>query len=130
MREEVEGRAADVSPDVLLQVAVAARKIAGLDAVPLLHAVALVCKDDPLIPRIVWRNSFLPLANPDNARRFADLIEATNLDLAPGLVALLPHAVDRLSSLPDLSGAPVRRLVKALLDADTPEGPRSGQGRP
>ena len=67
VRRRLQSLANDDSPDVQLQVAVAARKVEGLDPVALLVAVASACKDDPLIPRIVWQNLH-PLLKKDRGR--------------------------------------------------------------
>jgi putative membrane-bound dehydrogenase-like protein len=46
----------DPSPDVLLQIAIASRKIEGIDAVETLLKVLARCGEDKLIPHIVWQN--------------------------------------------------------------------------
>ena len=56
IRERVTALAADASPDVRLQVAIAARKIEGLDPVPVLLEVLSLSENDKLIPHIVWQN--------------------------------------------------------------------------
>jgi len=53
---KVASMAKDPSPDVALQVAIAARKIEGIDAEAVLADVLLACGDDRLIPHIVWQN--------------------------------------------------------------------------
>ena len=54
--EKIKALAADPSPDVQVQVAIAAKKIEGIDALPLLVAVAAKCGEDKIIPNIVWQN--------------------------------------------------------------------------
>src|SRR6185437_4480026 len=56
IKAKVLGLAHDPSADVLLQVAIAARKIEGVDPIPTLLEVLSVCGDDKLIPVIVWQN--------------------------------------------------------------------------
>ncbi len=48
--------AADPAPDVRLQVAIAARKLEGVDPVPTLFEILATAGDDKLIPHIVWQN--------------------------------------------------------------------------
>src|SRR5204862_1817428 len=62
----ISALAKDKSPDVLLQVAIAARKITGLDAMPILLDVLAHCGDDKLIPHIVWQNLH-PLLEKDRS---------------------------------------------------------------
>ncbi|MEX0741478.1 MAG: hypothetical protein WD079_01690, partial [Phycisphaeraceae bacterium] len=64
----------DGSPDVKLQLAIAATKLQGRDAVEPLAEVLGHAGDDPLIPQIVWANLHTLLA--DGATRFLDAIEA------------------------------------------------------
>src|SRR5262245_12917358 len=52
----IEALTNDLSPDVKLQVAVAARKISGLAPLPLLVDVLAKCGDDKVIPHVVWQN--------------------------------------------------------------------------
>jgi putative heme-binding domain-containing protein len=59
-RDRVLAAGGDASPDVRLQAAIAARKLLGLQAIPLLVDVLSNSGDDPLIPHIVW-NNLLPL---------------------------------------------------------------------
>ncbi len=68
IRSKALGLAHDSSPDVLLQVAIAARKIEGADAIPTLLQVLSACGEDKLIPAIVWQNLH-PLLE-ENADRF------------------------------------------------------------
>src|SRR5205085_6681579 len=56
LRERIVALARDRSPDVRLQVAIAARKLAGVAAPTVLLDVLAHAGDDPLIPRIVWQN--------------------------------------------------------------------------
>jgi len=92
--EKVVTLAADPSADVQLQVAVAARKIEGVDSLPLLVTVAASCGDDKLIPHIVWQNLH-PLLE-DSFPRFLAEVKKHNLTGAPGLKQILPRATERL----------------------------------
>src|SRR5207253_8513481 len=54
VRDRLLALTTDPSPDVRLQVAIAARKLAGVEPLPLLLQVLSVSGDDKLIPPIVW----------------------------------------------------------------------------
>ena len=107
LRDRVASLARDPAPDVQLQVAIAARKVEGLDALPVLVDVLAHCGQDKLIPYIVWPNLH-PLLEEQSAR-FVRLVERTDLQTAPGLVKLLPRVVERLLSgrIPDVAAVPV-----------------------
>lgn len=109
VRERVIELACDPEPDVRLQVAIAARKIVGVDPLPPLFEVLARCEtDDPLLPRIVWQNLH-PLL-PDDGQRFVALASASDALSNSGVAALLPRAVERLLAAPHGLG-PVATLV-------------------
>jgi putative membrane-bound dehydrogenase-like protein len=83
----------DPSPDVRLQLAIAARRVKGLDALPLLLRVLDKCGDDKLIPHIVWQNLH-PLLE-DRATDFLKLAEK-DLPRSPNLGRLMPRAIERI----------------------------------
>ena len=125
VRETVVRLARDVSPDVQLQVAIASRKIAGCDALPLLVDVLAHCGQDKLIPAIVWPNLH-PLLET-SAARFAALVNSVIANTRPpssqvlplnlnrplsspipyGLASLMPNAIERVLSAknPDIEAA-------------------------
>jgi putative membrane-bound dehydrogenase-like protein len=90
--------AKDPSPDVQLQVAIAARKLKGVDPLPILFDVLTHCGDDKLIPHIVWQNLH-PLLEKDG-ERFLTLAAKADLAKSPGLAKVLPRAVDRILGNP------------------------------
>ncbi|MFO0928364.1 MAG: PVC-type heme-binding CxxCH protein [Gemmataceae bacterium] len=93
VRERVAALASDVSPDVRLQVAIAARKVDGLDPVPLLvDVLAGGTGDDPLLPRIVWQNLH-PLLETKGDQFLAVVRKRAG---AVDLGGLLPRVVERL----------------------------------
>ncbi len=92
----------DPSPDVQLQVAIAARKLQGVDPLPVLLDVLTHCGDDKLIPHIVWQNLH-PLLEKDG-ERFLTLAGKVDLAKSPGLAKVLPRAIDRI--LGNTSGDP------------------------
>jgi putative membrane-bound dehydrogenase-like protein len=94
--------ASDPAPEVQLQVAIAARKLADHDALPLLTEVLGRAGDDALIPHIVWQN-LQPQLEKDG-ERFLHLASKVDLAKAPGMAKLLPRAIDRI--LGNASGDP------------------------
>jgi putative membrane-bound dehydrogenase-like protein len=117
VREAFVPLARDPSPDVQLQVAIAARKIEGIDALALLVDVLDHCRHDKLIPAIVWPNLH-PLIAGDPGR-FAALVGSKKTPASPGLSATLPRAVDRLMAADPFDPRP----VAAVLDATTSRAP-------
>ena len=110
----------DGSPDVQLQVAIAARKIEGFfafDPLPVLLDVLAHCGDDKLIPHIVWQNLH-PLLEKDGDR-FLTLAGKVDLAKSPGVAKLLPRAIDRILGNP--SGDPA--VVVAFLEKLPTRGP-------
>jgi putative heme-binding domain-containing protein len=105
VRDAIVALARDDSPDVQLQVAIASRKIEGLDAMPVLVDILAHCGQDKLIPAIAWTNLH-PLLETDGARLAALLKESAK----PGSV---PPAIATLLS----------RMVDRLLGARTPDAP-------
>jgi len=114
--------AADASPDVRLQVAIAARKIRGLDAITLLVEVLRNSAADPLIPQIVWQNLH-PLLE-FQGQEFLRAARAAELERAAGVAALLPRVCDRFLARRSfdaaLAVAPLAMLLEAGLSAEAP----------
>ncbi|MEO6811592.1 MAG: PVC-type heme-binding CxxCH protein, partial [Isosphaeraceae bacterium] len=102
----------DRSPEVLIQLAVAARKVQGLDALGVLTDVLDRCGNDPLIPRVVWENLH-PLLE-DRGDLFVRRIAKINLKAAPNLAALMPRVVDRLLGRRKADPDPIVNLLAAL----------------
>ncbi|MSQ93330.1 MAG: c-type cytochrome [Gemmataceae bacterium] len=115
--KEIIALTKDSSPDVQLQVAIAARKLKGVDPLPVLLDVLAHCGDDKLIPHIVWQNLH-PLLEKDG-ERFLSLAGKVDLAKAPGLAKVLPRAFDRILGNP--SGDPV--VVVAFLEKLPTRGP-------
>jgi putative membrane-bound dehydrogenase-like protein len=89
----LELAAADSSPDVQLQVAIAARKVSGIDAVALLSKVLFGCGHDPTIPHIVWE-TLLPLWEAHSANIVALLKQPAIWD-RPNLAGMSSLLVER-----------------------------------
>src|SRR5262249_17291912 len=84
--------AKDKSPDVLLQVAIAAPKIKGIDPITVLLEVLQNAGDEKLIPAIVWQNLHPMLE--DKADVFLKTLKSRNETKNLGLI--LPRAVERI----------------------------------
>jgi putative membrane-bound dehydrogenase-like protein len=123
IRERVLRMAADPSPDVQLQVAIAARKVDGLDPLAVLFAVLAHCGHDKLIPSIVWPNLH-PLL-PEQGERFVGLVRRADFRQSPAVAAILPRVVDRMlsASRPDLKSTAA--LLHLLVERD-PAGAKQG----
>ena len=86
--------AQDTSPDVQLQVAIAAGKLQHIDALKCWVDILASCGDDPLLPNIVWQN--LQSRLPADSDRLLELASEVDLEKAPGLAAMLSHAAEKL----------------------------------
>jgi putative heme-binding domain-containing protein len=113
VRERVAALARDRAPDVQLQVAIAARKIEGLDALAVLVDVLVHCGQDKLIPSIVWPNLH-PLLEAESAR-FVKLTEQVDLKSAPAVVKLMPRVVERILSRADPDTASAGMLLALVV---------------
>ena len=117
VREAAVRLARDPSPDVQLQVAVAATKLDGADALAVLVDVLNHCGHDKLIPAIVWPNLH-PLLDSQGAR-FAELAASDGRPASPALAAVLPRCVDRM-----LAGATFNApSIAALFDVTAKRAP-------
>jgi putative membrane-bound dehydrogenase-like protein len=82
------------APDVKLQVAIAARKIDGLDPLPTLVEVLAHAGDDPVIPHIVWQNLHPLLAT--RSEDFLAEVKKYDLKATPSLAKLMPRVTERI----------------------------------
>jgi putative membrane-bound dehydrogenase-like protein len=119
IRSKVSGLAHDSSPDVLLQVAIAARKIAGVNAIPVLLDVLSACGEDKLIPAIVWQNLH-PLLE-DQADRFLQLAGARDLSKAPRLAQMMPRVIERILGRRKLVPGLILGLFRLLSEGKSPD---------
>lgn len=83
-------------PDVLLQIAIAAPKIVEADTLLWLILVAAHCKDDGLLPQIVWQN--LHPFIPTKSDRILELVERNDLAKSPVLSDLVPRISEKMLS--------------------------------
>jgi putative membrane-bound dehydrogenase-like protein len=102
----------DPSPDVRLQVAIAATKLKGVDPVPVLLDVLAHSGNDKLIPHIVWQNLHPLLETQPDA--FLRALNGVDLQKATNVADLMPRAVDRLLAVRDLPPQTVSGLVLSL----------------
>jgi putative membrane-bound dehydrogenase-like protein len=92
LRRGVAGMTGDASPDVQLQVAIAVRKFKDMEPLPVLLEVLAACRDDKLIPHIVWQNLHPLLEGQatlflSHVRRYADNANVRRL---------MPRTLERL----------------------------------
>jgi putative heme-binding domain-containing protein len=90
IRAKIATLARDPSPDVQLQVAIAAPKIKDFQALPALRDVLVSCGHDKIIPSIVW-NNLHPLLETQS-RAFVLLTKKWS----PAIATLSPHIVGRM----------------------------------
>jgi putative membrane-bound dehydrogenase-like protein len=112
IREQVVSMIDDPSPDVLLQVAIAARKLEGVDALALLYQVLMKAGDDKLIPHIVWQNLH-PLLETNSGRLLA-MVRKVKLTDQPNVAAIMPRVVERVLGRTDPDATPIAELVEFL----------------
>lgn len=94
IRATIVALAGDESPDVQLQVAIAATKLDGVEPIPLLVEVLARCGDDNLIPHIVWQNLHPLLENQSSA--FLAEVKKHDLKQTPNLAKLMPRVTERI----------------------------------
>ncbi|HEX5104242.1 MAG TPA: PVC-type heme-binding CxxCH protein [Pirellulaceae bacterium] len=82
------------SPEVKLQVAIAARKIDGVDALPVLVEVLAHAGDDKMIPHIVWQNLH-PLLETKSDQFLAE-VKKYDLKETPSLAKIMPRVTERI----------------------------------
>ena len=125
IRDAVVRLARDPSPDVQLQVAIASRKIAGIDALPVLADVLAHCGQDKLIPAIVWPNLH-PLLETGGAR-FNALLNSPETgpsgSLAPAVWTLMPRVIDRVLGAHDPDVSAVAALLETTMQRDPDRAP-------
>jgi putative heme-binding domain-containing protein len=114
IRERVIALARDPSPDVRLQVAIAARKIERVEPIPVLLEVLSAANDDPVIPHIVWQNLH-PLLG-DRGDQFGALLTPAAIANSPALARLMPRLIERMLARPDARMAPITAIVRSLID--------------
>jgi len=125
IRAKVLRLAHDSSPDVLLQVAIAARKIEGADPISTLLEVLAACGEDKLIPAIVWQNLH-PLLE-ENADRFLHIVAEKDLSKAPRLAQMMPRVVERILGRRKTEPGLVLALFRMLSEGKSADYKAAGQ---
>jgi len=111
----------DPSPQVRLQVAIAATKQESIPTIPTLVAVLAQAGDDPLVPRIVWQNLH-PLLEKQTAEFVAE-VDRLESPKPKAVLDLLPRAADRILSTTKPDTLAVAEMVKLLLESEATEEP-------
>lgn len=119
VREKLVALAHDSAPDVLLQVAIAARKIEGVDPLLVLTTALSASGNDPLIPHIVWQNVH-PLLEERGAE-FARLVTPEAIRRSPNLAEVVPRALERILFGPQFEPKAAVGPLTALNTVDSRE---------
>lgn len=120
--ERVATLARDSNPDVRLQVGIAARKLLGDAAMPVLLDVAAHSPEDILLPKIVWKN-LEPLVE-DHAGDLVRWLDEHDVRKLPGIDALLDRITERVLARRDKDGEVLAGVLEILLEGSG--APRSG----
>lgn len=114
IRDNVISRANDPAGDVQVQVAIAANKIDGIDAVPLLAKVLSSCGDDKVIPSIVWQNLHPVLE--EKGDQFLGVVQQADAKSAANLALIMPRVIERILASKKADSAVVVALLGILID--------------
>ncbi len=126
VRSKVLAMAGDEAAEVGVQVAIASRKLEGVDPLPTLVAVVDRARTDPILAPIVWENLH-PILDSRGAD-FVALVSKVDLARSAQLAAILPRAVDRLLGGTRPQPAPAVELVARMLSDPSRDGAEA-QGR-
>lgn len=110
----LNGLATTGAPDVKLQVAIAARKIDGVEPMPLLLKVLANCGDDKLIPHIVWQNLH-PLLE-ENPEPFLTAAKDPEFLRSKHASEFLPRAAERILGRKKFEASAVAGLIEITRD--------------
>jgi putative membrane-bound dehydrogenase-like protein len=94
VRDRILALAHDDARDVQLQIAIAARKIDGIDPLPLLVDVLAHSGDDEVIAHVVWQNLH-PLLE-ERSGEFLKLAKNHDLKQTPNLAKIMPRVTERI----------------------------------
>lgn len=115
----IEELAKEPNPDVLLQIAIAAPKIKGIDPIPLLIQVLRQAGNDKLIPAIVWQN-MQPLLE-DKGESLQQLSANKQLARHPNVIKLIPMILERVLVSRTFQPGLIAKWVDLVLDANDTE---------
>ncbi|HVW37065.1 MAG TPA: PVC-type heme-binding CxxCH protein, partial [Pirellulales bacterium] len=125
IREKVAAALGDSSPDVVLQAAIAAGKLEGVDPLPLWVQALSRAGDDKLIPHIVWQNLHPRLEN--QSEQFLAIVGKRKLADEPALAALMPRVIDRILGATNLNTKAVSSLLAMLAAGPNAQPELAGQ---
>jgi hypothetical protein len=119
---------ASLSPDAMLQVAIAAPKLDWVEtpvfqanALRLLMAVLMNAGDDPLIPHVVWQNLHPMLDREGQLADFVRIVRGADRARSPGVALILPRVLEKVLTSRRVDSAALSELVGLLA-----EGPGVG----
>ena len=115
VRKHVASMAADSSPDVRLQVAIAARKLEGLETLTVLLEV-LSSSQDPLIQHVVWQNLHPMLDEPATVARLVESSKSHDSLRSPRLATLMPRILDRVIAAGSTDADTMAHLITMALE--------------
>jgi putative membrane-bound dehydrogenase-like protein len=118
VRRLVIAAAHDVSPDVRLQATIAAPKVVGIQAIPVLIETLSHSGDDPLIPHIVW-NNLLPLME-DRAATIVSALGSSGFEHNPIFAEFVPRLFERLLSAKTIDRDALRETFHLAVYAQRP----------
>jgi putative heme-binding domain-containing protein len=124
IQSRVLALAHDSSPDVQLQVAIAARKIQGNNAISTLLEVLSACGEDKLIPVIVWQNLH-PLLE-DQAEQFLQIAAKMDGRRSPALARMMPRVVERVLGRRKMEPRLLVTLFRLLTEGKTADTRAAG----
>ncbi|WP_169972954.1 PVC-type heme-binding CxxCH protein [Tautonia rosea] len=114
--ETLVALADDPSPDVRLQLAIASRKVEGLDGMATLLAVlGSTESDDPLLPRVVWQNLHPMLNDPEAVARLAALLQGADRRWSLPLAEMLARMLDRIIAVDAVPGEQLADLARFII---------------
>jgi putative heme-binding domain-containing protein len=117
---------ASLSPDALLQVAIAASKLDWVktpefqaNALRVLMAVLLNAGSDPLIPHVVWQNLHPMLDGDGRLADFVRIVRLADLKRSPGIAVILPRVVEKVLASRRVDSAALAALIGLLTEGPT-----------
>lgn len=125
IRERVAAAVGDSSPDVVLQAAIAAGKLEGVDPLPLWVLALSRAGDDKLIPHIVWQNLHPRLEN--QSEQFLAIVGQLKLADEPNLASLMPRVIERILGAANLNAKAVAGLLALLTEGPNAQPELAGQ---
>jgi putative heme-binding domain-containing protein len=96
VRSRIQLLVRDPSLDVILQVVIAAGKIDDMLAFAVYSEALSSCGNDPLMPRVVWRNMEPLFGDPTTGKRIVLALVSQKPELSENMTRLAPRIVERL----------------------------------